>query len=87
MQHYRTKPTVVQAIQLTDINSEEVYNFLNSDEDENPVIDINYEVSFGHRFSRRVRINEWVIKDPEGNFSVLTNNMFLKTYESINSSI
>lgn len=86
MQHYRTKPQVIQAIQLTETNIEQVSDFINKDPDQRAVI-WDSEIHFGHRFSRKIYPNDWVVKTPSGDFIKKTNEEFNEIYEHVSASI
>lgn len=68
MKFVRRKPKVFQSIQYTGENKEEILNFMGSDK-----LPIPFIVPF---------INNYLVKDKEGNMEVMDEEEFKKEFES-----
>lgn len=88
MAHYRTIPTVIQAMQLTVNNQKEIIDFLNKDEDDFQVaVPSGKKINFGHRYGRTLNLFEWIVKHPSGLMEKLDTEAFKARYEPITGSI
>ena len=80
---YRTLPQIIEAVQFTNENKDQVFNSLTGQfqadfEDGKPIL----KVTTIHREIAIVRLTDWIIKEPiKGYYYPIKNDIFRRKYE------
>ena len=80
IQSYRKKPVVIEALQLSLFNSEEVEEFVGGDLGIHPEGGLVIATLEG---AMRASIGDWIIKGVNGEFYPCKPDIFEKTYEAV----
>jgi len=80
MKKYRKKPVVIEAIQFTPFNMEEIENFVGGDIGKNQEGQTVIATLEG---AMKCSLNDWIIKGVNGEFYPCKPDIFEKTYELV----
>ena len=86
MTKFIKKPMIIDAIQWTGTNIKEMLSFVSDIIDKTSDIDIDKSIVI-HTLEgdMKANINDWIIKGIKGEFYPIKDNIFMETYEKVES--
>lgn len=77
---YRKRPVVIEAMQLTETNSLEVYNWINTDQASKCGSVVKIETLEG---TMTANVGDWIIRGVKGEYYPCKPDIFEATYEKV----
>jgi len=87
---YVARPAVVTAVQWTGKNEDEITKFLKGSTHmsyRHMVTKIMHYQIYVNGFISDVKINDYIVKDSDGSFTLLIPKLFIKTYKEFSDEI